>query len=255
MAGTDGAPLAMTGGGAAAGTDDVREAGVPAQEEHTFTPGNRRAVVTFALFLVAGFGFVFASAAVPTLSDWAFPAMAVAFLFGGITAGAVAGRSAGQIARSLGAGGVAMLPGVVLILLAASIQHIATSGRIIDTALFWASSRIEGSSPVMAVFMIYAVTLGADFFIGSASAKSFLLIPILAPLADLAGASRQTAVLAYVFGDGFSNLFYPTNALLLVGLSLTVVGYAKWIRWTLALQAAMAGVSLAFLAVATAIGY
>ena len=70
-----------------------------------------------------------------------------------------------------------------------------------------------------------------ELFISSGSAKALLLIPILMPLADLVHVNRQIAVSAYAFGDGFSNLVYPTNAALLITLSLTVVPYHKWVRW------------------------
>jgi len=81
------------------------------------------------------------------------------------------------------------------------------------------------------------------------------MMPILAPLADLVGITRQATVLAYDIGDGFANMFFPTNALLLIALGLTVVGYPKWIRWTLPLQGIMFVVSMAFLMFAVAIGF
>ena len=94
-----------------------------------------------------------------------------------------------------------------------------------------------------------------EFFIPSASAKAFLMMPILAPLSDLVGITRQSTVLAYTIGDGFANMFYPSNALLLIALGFTVVGYPKWIRWTLALQGIMFVVSMGFLAISLAIGW
>jgi len=60
-------------------------------------------------------------------------------------------------------------------------------------------------------------------------------MPIMLPLADLVGVTRQVSVTAYCFGDGFSNLAYPTNPILLIVLGLTVVSYPKWIRWTMKL--------------------
>ena len=81
------------------------------------------------------------------------------------------------------------------------------------------------------------------------------MMPILTPLADLVGLTRQTVVLAFDFGDGFSNMLFPTNALLLVGLGLTVVSYTKWIRWTVKIQGIVFVISMAFLAFAIAIGF
>jgi uncharacterized ion transporter superfamily protein YfcC len=103
--------------------------------------------------------------------------------------------------------------------------------------------------------LIYLTTLAMNFFIGSASAKAFLMMPILTPLADLVGITRQTAVLAFDFGDGFSNMVFPTNALLLIALSFSTVGYLKWMRWTWKLQIAILVICAVFLAAAVRIGF
>lgn len=124
-----------------------------------------------------------------------------------------------------------------------------------DTILFYASNAIEGTNPYQAGFYIYLLTLALNFFISSASAKAFLVMPIIAPLADLVGLTRQTAVFAFDLGDGFSNMVFPTNALLLIGLSFTVVSYPKWIRWTWKMQAGIAALSMVFLMIAVAIGF
>ena len=71
--------------------------------------------------------------------------------------------------------------------------------------------------------LIYASVLGLNFFIGSGSAKAFLVMPIVAPLADLVGVNRQIAVQAFCFGDGFSNMIYPTNAVLLLALGFMIL--------------------------------
>jgi uncharacterized ion transporter superfamily protein YfcC len=103
--------------------------------------------------------------------------------------------------------------------------------------------------------MIYGLTLVMELFITSGSAKALLLIPILMPLADLVHVNRQIAVSAYCFGDGFSNLVYPTNAALLITLSLTVVPYHKWVKWLLKLWFWIFLSTVAFLALAVAFGY
>jgi uncharacterized ion transporter superfamily protein YfcC len=153
------------------------------------------------------------------------------------------------------AGFVNILPAVVLILMALSAKLIIVKGGIMDTILLAASNAITGAPKFLAAFLVYVATLVLEFFVGSASAKAFLMMPILAPLADLVGITRQATVLAYDIGDGFANMFFPTNALLLIALGLTVVGYPKWIRWTLPLQGIMFVVSMAFLMFAVAIGW
>jgi uncharacterized ion transporter superfamily protein YfcC len=93
----------------------------------------------------------------------------------------------------------------------------------------------------------YVLTLFLEIFVPSGSAKAFLLMPILVPLADLSGITRQVVVTAYCFGDGFSNLAYPTNPVLLISIGLTVVSYPRWIRWTLLLWCGVLVVTIAFL--------
>ncbi|MFA6507835.1 MAG: hypothetical protein WCT14_17160, partial [Treponemataceae bacterium] len=133
--------------------------------------------------------------------------------------------------------------------------HVIVSAQIMDTILFYAASAISGSKPMAAAFLVYLTTLIMNFFIGSASAKAFLMMPLLAPLADLVGITRQTAVLAFDFGDGFSNMIFPTNALLLIALSFTVVSYTKWMRWTAMLQVAILAITSLFLAFAVLIRF
>ena len=148
-----------------------------------------------------------------------------------------------------------MLPGIILLLFAMAIPHVMTRGGVMDTILFRASNIVEGTNIYVAVFLVYLLTLLLNFFISSASAKAFLMMPILIPLADLIGMTRQTVILAFNFGDGFSNMLHPTSALLLIALGFTTVGYTKWIRWTLKAQLMLFLLSMAFLAFAVATGF
>jgi uncharacterized ion transporter superfamily protein YfcC len=102
---------------------------------------------------------------------------------------------------------------------------------------------------------IYFLALIIELFVSSGSAKAFLMMPILLPLADLVGVTRQITVTAYCFGDGFSNLVYPTNPVLLIVLGLTVVSFPKWLKWSLKLWGWVILVTIAFLAIAVSIGY
>ena len=78
---------------------------------------------------------------------------------------------------------------------------------------------------------------------------------MIAPLASLVGLSSQIAVSAFCFGDGFTNMLYPTNALLMITLGVSVVSYPKWFKWTLPIQLVMVVLSIVALSVAVLIGY
>ena len=77
------------------------------------------------------------------------------------------------------------------------------------------------------ILFIYFIVLAMNFFIPSGSAKAFMLIPLIVPMAQVFGLSPQLCVVAFAFGDGFSNVFYPTNPALLIALGLADTGYGK----------------------------
>lgn len=218
-------------------------------------PGLKRALLWFLAFLVLILAVLMAGPLLPMISRFALPLVGVLFLIGGVGAGLLAGCGLPTTLKSLGQGAAGVAPGVPLILMAASVKHIVAQGGIMDTLLHSVSAAFLQAGPLPATLMIFVLALFIEFFVSSGSAKAFLLMPILLPLADLVGVTRQIAVTAYCFGDGFSNLAYPTNPVLLISLGLTIVSYPQWLRWTLKLWLWLLPVTLAFLALAVAIGF
>jgi uncharacterized ion transporter superfamily protein YfcC len=216
---------------------------------------NWRALIWFTSWIALAMIIVVATARIPGLSELAFPVMTVLFLIGGIGGGILSGIGPRKTLGGFGKGALNIMPGIVLVLMAYSVKHIITTGMIMDTILFGAAELIRQSPPMTAAFLIYAATLVMNFFVGSASAKAFLMMPLLTPLADLVGITRQTAVMAFDFGDGFSNMIFPTNALLLIALSFSVAGYTKWMVWTWKLQIIILLITSAFLAFAVKIAF
>jgi uncharacterized ion transporter superfamily protein YfcC len=217
-------------------------------------PRMRRAGIFMLVILILILVMLFASPFVPVLSELALPLTGLLFVIGGIGSGLLAGGGK-RVWRAALDGLISIAPAVPLLLMAASVRYIIASGGILDTILHWAATAFTGTSPFVAALAIYGLTLVLEIFITSGSAKALLLIPILMPLADLVGVNRQIAVSAYTFGDGFSNLVYPTNAALIITLSLTVVAYPKWVKWLLGLWVWVILATVAFLAVAVAIDY
>ena len=217
-------------------------------------PRMKTAAIFLAVFFALILAVLIAIPFIEVLRDIALPLTGLLFVIGGIGAGLIsgAGRSAWKAAWD---GFVGILPAVPLLMMAASVKHIITMGGILDTVLHWANNGLQGTSPFTAALLIYGLTLILELFITSGSAKAFLLIPILMPLADLVGVNRQIAVSAYTFGDGFSNMVYPTNAALLITLSLTVIPYPKWLRWVMGLWIWIIPVTVVFLAIAVAMNY
>ena len=180
--------------------------------------------------------------------------MAVLFLIGGLLA-AKASHYGGNIGKDFIAGIGGIAPSALLIMMAMSVKLIITNGGIMDTILYYVSEVVAEMGAYGASIMIFLLVLTLNFFVSSGSAKAFLLIPIIAPLAELVGLSKQVAVQAFCFGDGFTNMLYPTNALLMITLGLTVVSYPKWFKWSIPLQLFMLLVNCALLVLAVAIGY
>lgn len=218
-------------------------------------PKQKRAITFFGIFVLFIFATMLTGPFVPAISDYALPIVGILFLIGGLGAGFMSGAGSKAVWQGLKEGIIGLAPSIPLILMAASIRFIIDSGGITDTILHEAAEPFKNLGPFPAALVVYGLALGIEFFIASGSAKAFLMIPIVMPLADLIGVTRQTAVLAYIFGDGFSNLAYPTNPVLLICLGLTVVSYPKWIRWTAKLWLWVLLATVAFLGIAVAINF
>lgn len=218
-------------------------------------PGLRGAVNWFICSLAAMAAISFCAAYFEALSAVTLPLIGLLFFIGGIGSALLSGLKPGQAVSIFGTSVAGIAPAVVLILMAVSVKHIMTQAGVMDTILHYAVNTIGDASPFAAALLVYLLVLFLNFFIGSASAKAFLVIPIIAPLVDLVGVTRQTAVLAFAFGDGFSNVLYPTNAVLLIALGLAGVSYVKWFRWVVGLQGLVLVITAVFIALAVSINY
>ena len=152
-------------------------------------------------------------------------------------------------------GAVAMLPAVVMIAFASSVKLIMTESGIIDTIMYDVIKILEGKSKLLTVLLIYLLILFLQLFIGSASAKIILIMPIILPICTALGISPATVILVYCMADGFTDVILPTNPVLLIGLSMVNVSYGKWARWTWKLQLSLFAVTILVLAFAVGINY
>jgi uncharacterized ion transporter superfamily protein YfcC len=142
--------------------------------------------------------------------------VAVTFLAAGIAATLVSGMSGKELGKTFWQGLVSICPAVLMILMASSIKYTLEEARVLDTLLHGAVELAQTMPRWTVILFIYAMVLVMNFFIPSGSAKAFMLIPLIVPMAQLFGISRQLCVVAFAFGDGFSNVFYPTNPALLI---------------------------------------
>lgn len=211
------------------------------------------------LFMAACFlgiiGIVLGGSMVPMIQELSFPLIALMFLIMGIGVGLLSGQGPAAVFRYFKEGLIDFAPAIILILMAAAVSYLIQEGKVMDTILYHVARQAEGVSKEGAVLLIFAFQTMMNFFVPSGSGLAMLTIPILAPLGDLIGITRQTVVLAFQFGDGFSNLLWPTNPLLLVALGLSGISYRDWFKWVLPLQILLAVVCIAFLIVAVHVGY
>ena len=181
--------------------------------------------------------------------------VALMFLVAGIVSIVVTGMSGKEILKNFANGIVTILPAVFMILMASSIKYTLVEGKILDSILYAAVKIAETLPQGIVILFIYLIVLGLNFFISSGSAKAFLLMPLIVPLAQIFDISSQLSVVAFAFGDGFSNVLYPTNPVLLISLGMVGVTYVKWLKWSLKIQLAILGVTSALLLFGLAIGY
>lgn len=167
---------------------------------------------------------------------WYIEEICAVFFITGIVVGLLGRLSVKEITDGFVQGAKDLIGTAIVIALARGILVVATDGRIIDTILFSLSSSIEGLHPIVSSQGMLAVQTFINFFVPSGSGQAALTMPIMAPLGDLVGVSRQTAVLAFQFGDGFSNLIIPTSAVTMGILTLAEIPWEKWARWILPLE-------------------
>jgi uncharacterized ion transporter superfamily protein YfcC len=129
-----------------------------------------------------------------------------------------------------------------------------SDGQIIDTVIFSIAGVLEGLPSEASVIGMLLVQTICNFFIPSGSGQAFVTMPIMSPLATLTDVPQQTAVLAYQFGDGFTNMIVPTSALVMGALALGKVPYSAWFRFVGPLLLKIFAVAAIFLVMSMYIG-
>ncbi len=166
-----------------------------------------------------------------TCADWYLPEITGLFLVMGIVCGLIAGFSASRIADELLAGAKDILSAALIVGFASGIIVILQDGKVVDSILHSLQEGMDGSGPMASLSAMYGIQAVINFIIPSATAKAAITIPIMAPFSDMVGVSRQAMVLAFQFGDGFTNMLTPTSGVLMAALAMARIPYAQWVRW------------------------
>lgn len=214
-----------------------------------------KGLICFVSIVGVGILLVLSSVVITVLQDYTMIIVAVMFLAAGISSVLISGMGVKRLGETFWNGLVSILPAVLMILMANSIKYTLVEADVLDTILNGAVVIAESLPRWVVILFIYLVVLVMNFFIPSGSAKAFLLIPIIVPVAEAFGISAQLCVMAFAFGDGFSNVFYPTNPVLLIGLGLADVNYGKWVKWSWKFQTVNLAVTGGLLLLGLGIGY
>ena len=208
-------------------------------------------VVFFAIQAV----LLVAIACIRAISGFAIPILAASFLISGLIASWLVCKDFRQVLAWFLQGAGAMLPAVAMIALASSVKLVMVESSIIDTVMHSVLQLLDGKGKFVTILLIYALILFLQLFIGSASAKIFLIMPIVLPITNALGISPTLVILTYCMADGFTDVILPTNPVLLIGLSMANVSYWKWLKWTWKLQLLLLVISVLVLLFGVMIGY
>ncbi|MEZ4979982.1 MAG: Na+/H+ antiporter NhaC family protein [Saprospiraceae bacterium] len=162
---------------------------------------------------------------------WWLAEMGGGFLLMGIVAAAIGGLSVSESTKAFIKGAEEMVVAALVVGFAKGIQVVLEDGHIMDTLIYSAANVLRDFHNVFAAEGMLVFQSMLNFFIPSGSGQAATTMPLMAPLSDVLGLSRQTAVFAFTCGDGFSNTIIPTSGVLMAMLALAKIPYEKWLKF------------------------
>ena len=213
-----------------------------------FTTRRKLIILIFAL------GLIWISYGVVKLGYYLTQLMAV-FLIVAFASAIIAKKSPNEMAADFCQGLLEMTYGAFVIGVATAVGLMLQRGMIIDTVIHALASLIDGFAPAVSAVLMFLVQSVINFFVPSGSGQATVSMPIMGPLAEIVGLTRQTAVLAFQFGDGFSNVFYPTVGYMMAALAMGKVQYPVWVKFVWKLFVIWTLIGAVFVAIAGTIGF
>lgn len=186
---------------------------------------------------------------------WYFRELSGLYIMTGVVVGLIGGLGISQISESFVEGFKNILLGAMVVGIARGVAVVLENGNIMDTVIYAAGNLVEAMpSGITATIMLIVQGL-LNFLIPSGSGQAMVTMPIMAGIADLSGVTRQTAVLAFLFGDGFSNIFYPTSGYFMAALAIAGIKWEKWVKFIWPLLLIWYGLAVVFLFIAQMMNY
>lgn len=186
---------------------------------------------------------------------WYLVELGAVFIGLAIVAGLMGGLNLDELSRTFSKGAAELAGTALLIGFARSIALLLEDGGVLDTIVFALSTPLATLPAELSAVGMLIIQSALNFFIPSGSGQAFVTMPLMAPIGDLVGVSRQVAVLAFQFGDGFMNMIVPTNPVLMGIIGLAGIPYDRWLRFILPLILKLLIAGSLALMVAVWIGY
>lgn len=187
--------------------------------------------------------------------DWYINEMAALFLACGILSAAIGRLGVARSCETFVAGARDLVGAALVIAVGRAILVVFEDAKSLDTLLNLISGLLSGTHAIVGAWLMFLFQTFLNFFVNSGSAQASISMPLIAPLSDLIGISRQTAVLAFQFGNGFMDMMIPTSAVTMTVLGIANLPYGRWIKWVLPLQGMLLVYGAIMLAIAVLIGW
>ncbi len=184
---------------------------------------------------------------------WYMDEISALFLGMSMVVAIIARMSLNEYALTLGKGMADIASGALVVGFARGVLVVMTDGNILHTILHAAASLLTGLPAMVSAVGMYIFQCLLNFIVPSGSGQAAVSIPIMAPLGDLVGVTRQTACIAFQIGDGLSNVFTPTSGFFMAGLALAKIPWTKWAKWMLPLIGIQYVIGAIFVVIAQAI--
>lgn len=195
-----------------------------------------KAIVVFSVLLLTGILLIVFSSKISFLQDRTVEIVTAVFFISSISTVFATEQKIPEVLKTFFKGVKGMLPSCVLFILASSVGIILQQSGTLDLMLEKFTGQITGTAPVSILMFEYLFVICLSFFIPSATAKSFLLIPILVPIFKEAGLSLNLCVLTFALADGLAKALFPTCTTVLLSISSVGVGFITWLKKTIACQ-------------------
>lgn len=202
--------------------------GIQEDTEYTFedvSDSISKSQIAVLVIMAAGFGILIYGL---SKKGWYFEEMSGLFIFMGIACGLVSGYGPSRIAKEFGNGAKGIVVGCLIIGIARTVEVILSDAKILDTIVYGIVNIVNvmpGSIKAVGMFICQSLI---NCVIVSGTGQAAVTMPLMVPVSDLVGISRQTAVLAFQLGDGFSNSVLPMSSSLMGYLAVSKIPYSKW---------------------------